>query len=118
MPRSSEASVASKPVQVVASETPGVAGRRWHLRSVLPGGVSKPIPKLTTRLNHLPLSPVWRILRNDNGVVADTELARALVLHVRGHWFDPSTVHHGDQPKRWSPSCFRSAQRLSGLPAG
>ena len=72
------------------------------MRSVLPGGVSEPIPKLTTRLDHLPLSPVWRILRSDSEVVADTELARAPASHAGGHWFKSSTVHHGDQRKRWS----------------
>ena len=33
-------------------------------------------------------------MRCDNEVVADTDLARALASHARGHWFESSTVHH------------------------
>ena len=64
---------------------------------MLPGGVSKPIPKLTTRLGPHRLSSEGRSLRCDNEVVVDQELVRALASHARGHWFESSTVHHSDQ---------------------
>ena len=58
--------------------------------------------QLITRSGLIPPSPVGRILRYDNEVVADSELARAPASHAGGHWFKSSTVHHGDQRKCWS----------------